>query len=191
MVDNAAAEKAKPSLIPIGVTSVATGLGGFAFGIFAQLGLAGLLAQQSRFALTIFCAAAALILATGRATLPIEGAKHWAIDGLIGMFGIAALVGMVLVFTAPAEVNTFARFDSSLAFNTDDPKLVPKVELGSGLFAPLGSDDVPIKVTSIGGVTVRIENLESLLTQYAADETSRRNALARNEILQNLPAAAK
>jgi hypothetical protein len=183
MANDVAVDNSKKSLVPVGVAAAATGAGGFAFGVFTQLGLAGLLAQQSRFALTIFCAASALILATGRATLPIEGVKHWVFDGITAMFALAAVVGIALVFMAPSELSTYARFDSSLAGNTDDPKLIPKVELGDGQFAALGSDNVPIKVTAGGGLAIRVENLETLLAQYAQDEERRKTESQRFALL--------
>jgi len=174
------------------VAAAATGVTGFGFGVFAQLGMAGLLAQQSAFALTVFCAAAALILAAGRATLDIAGSKHWAIDGLIGLFAIVTAVGVYLVFFGPTEVNTFATFGSSLSDNTDSPKLVPLVDLGNGIHRPLNDVDIPIRVSAQRGITIRVQNLESLLAQYAADEANRRTEAQRlSTLLQSQTSAEK
>lgn len=172
-----------------GVAAATTGVGGFAFGLFGQLKLADLIAQQSAYALTILALASALILATGRATIPMQGRDaHWAIDGLIAFCVFVAGVGVYKSFEGPRETNIYMRFEPNLADETDPPKLSATVYLGYGYKKIISEDPVPVSVSQDGEVSVSVKNLPTLLSQYHLQLVRSRTEGERFQNLRENPA---
>ncbi len=162
-----AINRASVPLSAVGLAAAGTGLGGFAFGLFGQLGIAGLIAQQSVYALTILALVIALILATGRATLPLQSVRAtWAIDGLIGFCAIVAAIGIFRIFMSPQETTVFVRLEPSLADVQDPPKLTTQVYLGHGQRQELADGGTQVMVSKDGELILSIRNLDHLLAQY-------------------------